>query len=91
MNISSASFLMISIMQTPNHSSNKRIKDEKQTNISRHSMNSPNANKSKMKKRDSKTQHLLDSSKKLGRRLISMDMRSEERDKRRTGKRNQST
>ena len=69
------------------------MEDEMQTNISKNSMNTSNANKNKMKKSkiDSKTQQLLDSSRKLGRRLISMDMRSEERDKGRAGKKNQST
>ena len=52
----------------------------------------PNSkNNVKKRKRDSKTQDLLNSSKKLGRRLISMDMESEKRDKIRTGKSNQNT
>ena len=49
--------------------------------------------KKNIKKRriDSQTQHLLDSSRKLGRRLISMDIESERRDNMRTGKSNQNT
>ena len=42
---------------------------------------SPNGKKLKKKKIDAKTQRLLDSSRKLGRRLISMDIQSEKRDR----------
>ena len=42
---------------------------------------SPNDKMLKKKKIDAKTQRLLDSSRKLGRRLISMDIQSEKKDK----------
>ena len=66
------------------------MKDKMEANIDRNNRNNSNANKNSIKKRkiDPKTQQLLDSSRKLGRRLISMDMSSEEKDKKRRGKRN---
>ena len=42
---------------------------------------SPNGKMVKKKRIDAKTQRLLDSSRKLGRRLISMDIQSEKKDK----------
>jgi hypothetical protein len=43
------------------------------------------------RKKDGKTQQLLNSSRKLGRRLISMDIESERRDNMRPRKSNQNT
>ena len=64
-----------------------------QTNVLGDKVTSSTNGKNSVKKRkiDSKTQHLLDSSRKLGRRLISMDLESEGRDNTRTGKSNQNT
>jgi len=75
---------------------------EKETNVSERMNNGTEPNrdratpsniKKNVKKRkiDSKTQNLLNSSRKLGRRLISMDLESEKRDTIRTRKSNQAT
>ena len=52
---------------------------------------SPNGKMVKKKKIDAKTQRLLDSSRKLGRRLISMDIQSEKKDKKQRRKMEQLT
>ena len=59
------------------------MKSEKEANDSRMitKSTSPNGKTVKRKKIDAKTQRLLDSSRKLGRRLISMDIESEKRDR----------
>ena len=59
------------------------MKSEKKSNDSRKitKSTSPNSKTVKRKKIDAKTQRLLDSSRKLGRRLISMDIQSEKRDR----------
>ena len=59
------------------------MKSEKEANDPRKitKSTSPNGKMVKKKKIDAKTQRLLDSSRKLGRRLISMDIQSEKKDK----------
>ena len=89
--------VFIFIILFRNRSSFERIKndieDSKATSTIK-SSSSLTAKKDNVKKRklDAKTQHLLDSSRKLGRRLISMDIESlERRDKKHgTRKTNQS-
>ena len=59
------------------------MKNEREANNSRNITKSISSNGKmvKRKKIDAKTQQLLDSSRKLGRRLISMDIQSERRDR----------
>ena len=59
------------------------MKSEKEANDPRKITKSisPNGKMLKKKKIDAKPQRLLDSSRKLGRRLISMDIESEKRDR----------
>ena len=59
------------------------MKNEREANDSRNITKSTSSNGKmvKRKKIDAKTQRLLDSSRKLGRRLISMDIQSERRDR----------
>ena len=58
------------------------MKSEKEANDPRKITKSTSPNGKMLKKKiDAKTQRLLDSSRKLGRRLISMDIQSEKKDK----------